>query len=94
MVENKTGVLPRLLLRIISQLTAQDKEMEAKVIKYINKLGTAFQIQDDIIAVTSEQYKKERGIYAEDIHEGKRSLMVIHSFFYGYKGDRLLQILD
>jgi len=48
------------------------------VTKYIESLGAAFQIQDDIIAVISEEYAKERGI-GEDIREGKRSLMVIHS---------------
>jgi geranylgeranyl diphosphate synthase type 3 len=42
-------------------------------------LGAAFQIQDDIIALTSEDYAKERGIIGEDVHEGKRTLMVIHS---------------
>jgi len=44
--------------------------------------------------VTSEEYRKQRGSYAEDIQEGKRSLMVIHNFFYGWKGDRLIEILD
>jgi hypothetical protein len=44
--------------------------------------------------VTSEEYRKERGVYCEDIQEGKRSLMAIHSFFYGWKGDQLLSILD
>jgi geranylgeranyl pyrophosphate synthase len=44
--------------------------------------------------VTSEKYRQERGSYAEDVHEGKRSLMVIHTYFYGWKGDRLVDILD
>ena len=39
----------------------------------------AFQIQDDLIACVSDEYAKERGIIGEDIHEGKRTLMVIHS---------------
>lgn len=44
--------------------------------------------------MTSEEYRKQRGSYAEDIQEGKRSLMVIHSYYYGWKGDRLVEILD
>ena len=68
--------------------------MQEAVTQYINTLGSSFQIQDDVIAVTSDEYKKERGIFAEDIHEGKRSLMVIYSYFYGWKGSRLLNILD
>ena len=46
-----------------------------------------------MIAVTSEAYRRERGTYAEDIQEGKKTLMVIYSYFYGWKGDRLLEIL-
>ena len=57
-------------------------------------MGVAFQIQDDIIAVISEQYAKERGI-GEDIREGKRSLMVIHTMLRGDKSsERLREILD
>lgn len=52
-------------------------------------LGAAFQIQDDIIAVVSEQYAKERGV-GEDIREGKRSLMVIHSMAKGDKSSKRL----
>ena len=48
-------------------------------------------IMTDIKRVT--RLDKEE-IVAEDIHEGKRSLMVVHSYFYGWKGDRLLEILD
>ena len=49
---------------------------------------------DDVLAVESDSYRKERGTYCEDIQEGKRTLMVIHSYFYGWKGDRLLDILN
>lgn len=52
-----------------------------------------------MIAIKSEIYAKERGILAEDIHEGKRTLMVSYAY---YKSDtisnkekeRLLEILD
>lgn len=94
MVENKTSVLPRMCLRFIAELTDQTPEMKTNLIKFTNALGAAFQIQDDIIAVTSEEYRKERGVYCEDIQEAKRSLMVIYSFFYGWKGDKLLDLLD
>jgi len=68
--------------------------MKKSLILFMNSLGAAFQIQDDIIAVTSDEYRKERGIYCEDIQEGKRSLMVIYSYFYGWKGDMLIELLD
>ena len=44
--------------------------------------------------MTSEEYRKERGVFCEDIQEGKRSLMVIYSYFYGWKGDKLIELLD
>ena len=83
-----------MILRFIAELTDQDAESKIKLITFINKLGAAFQIMDDVIAVDSQDYRKERGSYAEDIQEGKKTLMVIHSYFYGWKGDRLLQILN
>jgi geranylgeranyl pyrophosphate synthase len=94
MVENKTSCLPRMCLRHIAHLTDTDEEMTQRLIKFTNSLGAAFQLQDDIIAVTSEQYRKERGVYCEDIQEGKRSLMVIYSYWYGWKGDNLVELLD
>ena len=67
MVENKTSCLPRMTLRLISELTEQDEEKKVKIIKFINMMGAAFQIMDDVIAVDSSAYRKERGSYAEDI---------------------------
>ena len=65
-------------MRFISVLTDANKKQSVPSIKYVESLGAAFQIQDDIIAVASEEYAKERGV-GEDIREGKRSLMVIHT---------------
>jgi len=79
MVLNKTSVLPRLCVKFISEIMNLTQAQRLPVIKYVETLGAAFQIQDDIIAVVSEQYAKERGV-GEDIREGKRSLMVIHTF--------------
>ena len=94
MVENKTSCLPRMTSRIIAELTGQDEETKAKIIRFVNMMGASFQIMDDVLAVDSDQYRRERGSYCEDIQEGKRTLMVIHSYYYGWKGDRLLEILN
>lgn len=79
MVINKTSVLPRLCAAIISIIVGVDKDQSQQMCHFIESLGAAFQIQDDLIAVISEDYVKERGIVGEDIHEGKRTLMVINS---------------
>ena len=61
---------------------------------FINGLGAAFQIQDDIIALASEEYIKSRG-YGEDIREGKRSLMVVKTLSRDTsKSQKLREILN
>lgn len=44
----------------------------------MENLGVAFQIQDDIINLESEEMIKTKGYNGEDIHEGKITLMVIN----------------
>jgi geranylgeranyl pyrophosphate synthase len=90
MVLNKTSVLPRLCVKFISEIMNLKEAQRLPVIKYVETLGAAFQIQDDVIAVVSEQYAKERGV-GEDIREGKRSLMVIHSMAKGDQSSSRLQ---
>ena len=76
MVINKTAVLPRINVKLLSVMLNLKKTQTKSLITFVEGLGTAFQIQDDIIALTSDEYAIERG-YGEDIREGKRSLMVI-----------------
>ena len=61
-----------------------------------NDLGIAFQIHDDVIALESDLYAETRGIVGEDIHEGKRTLMVIHACnnLPKEKAQRLIDILN
>ena len=75
-------------VRIISEIMGEEqipKKQQLDMIAYVEKLGAAFQIQDDLISILSDDYAKSRGILAEDIHEGKKSLMVINSYY----GDKL-----
>ena len=100
MVINKTSVLPRLCASLISIIVGVDQNQSQKMCEFIESLGAAFQIQDDLIAVISEDYVKERGILGEDIHEGKRTLMVINSCdpcnkrISDSKKQRLIEILN
>lgn len=71
-------------VRIISEIMGEEqipKKQQKDMISYVEKLGAAFQIQDDLISILSDDYAKSRGILAEDIHEGKKSLMVINSYY-------------
>ena len=96
MIINKTSVLPRLCVRLIAAIMKID---DTDIVNYVEQLGAAFQIQYDLIAIKSDVYAKERGIVAEDIREGKRTLMVSHAYcksdtITDQEKARLLEILD
>lgn len=74
----KTGTLARMAAKLGALLAgASDHEVEL-VGKFAESIGVAFQIQDDILNLIGEEFGKGKGV-GEDIHEGKRSLMVIHA---------------
>ena len=56
-------------------------------------MGVAFQIQDDLLNLEGEEFKKTKGYNGEDIHEGKITLMVIHHLQNCCNSSPLLSIL-
>lgn len=91
----KTGTLARLAAKIGAVLgDATPKQMLA-LGKFAETIGVAFQIQDDILNLVGEEFQKGKGV-GEDIHEGKRTLMVIHCLKKASASDkkRLLEILN
>lgn len=96
MTSSKTGVIPRLIASLVCILNGADEALTENIKHMTDKLGIAFQIQDDVIALESDAYADARGIIGEDIHEGKRTLMVIHSRknLPHKDGNRLIEILD
>jgi geranylgeranyl pyrophosphate synthase len=95
MTSSKTGVIPRLISNMVCKINGVEEQKTAKISYMTDKLGIAFQIQDDVIALESDAYAETRGIVGEDIHEGKRTLMVIHSYenLPEKQRNRLLEIL-
>jgi len=90
----KTGVLARLAARLAVILNEGDAELEEKLGKFSESIGLAFQIQDDILNIApTGGWGKETG---DDINEGKRTLLVIHTLKKADKGDRkrLIEILN
>lgn len=78
MVESKTSVLLRIGFRMLANVNNLPQEERLKHIKLANLVGASFQIQDDLINLTSESYSTSRGVgVGEDITEGKITLMVI-----------------
>ncbi len=74
----KTGSLARLAVRIPAILSSDSTpELEDTIARYIESVGVAFQIKDDVLDITD--YEKLGKVYGNDIHEGKRTLMVVYA---------------
>ncbi|MFH0714623.1 MAG: polyprenyl synthetase family protein, partial [Candidatus Diapherotrites archaeon] len=63
--------------------------------KFVETAGIAFQIQDDILNLVGEKFGEKKGV-GEDIHEGKRTIMVLYTLKTANAQDknRLLDILN
>ena len=94
----KTGTLARMAARLAVALSEKDEEIEAKFGRFAESIGIAFQIQDDLLDLTTTEKEREAfgKSYGNDISEGKRSLAVIYSLLYldKAKRDRLIRILN
>ena len=90
----KTGTLARLSARLSALVSGGSEEQIEAIGLFAESLGIGFQIQDDILNLVGEEFGKGKGV-GEDIHEGKRTLMVIHCISTGAqeKAGRLREIL-
>lgn len=93
---SKTGVLTR----FACQLGAISGEASQKQFEALGDfgqiVGVGFQIQDDILELTEDKFKEGKGSIGGDIHEGKRTLIVIRTLEKANITDkaRLIEILD
>ena len=71
----KTGVLARLAARLGAYVAGGTTEQSEELGRFGETLGVAFQIQDDILNLTGTKFAEGKG-RGEDIHEGKRTLLV------------------
>ncbi len=76
MCSYKTGTLARLSARFGAILGGADAKLEVLLGDFANTIGVAFQIHDDVLNLSKENVLGKD--FAEDIMEGKRTLMVIH----------------
>jgi len=92
----KTGCLSRMAAKLAVILSGGSDELAEKVGRVAESMGVAFQIQDDILNLTGEDFSLKKGGLGEDISEGKRSLLVIYTFKKSNKKDkeRLIEILN
>ena len=92
----KTGTLARMSAKIASVLSNADDDLTDKLGRYAESVGVGFQIQDDVLDLTSDEFAEKKGGRGQDITEGKRSLPVIHALRVADADDkrRLTEILS
>lgn len=92
----KTGTLARMAAKIAAVLCDASEDIVEGLGRFAEAIGVAFQIQDDILDLTSEEFSKKKGGRGQDITEGKRSLLVIHTLQMAKEADknRLIEILN
>jgi geranylgeranyl diphosphate synthase type I len=92
----KTGTLARMAAKISAVLAGANKELVKKLGLFAESIGVAFQMQDDVLDLTGKEFAKKKGGCGQDITEGKRTLMVIHTLKMATGADkkRLIQILN
>ena len=92
----KTGTLARMAARMAAVLSDADDDLVDKLGNFAENIGVAFQIQDDVLDLTSTEFTQKKGGRGQDITEGKRSLMVIHTLRTANNKDskRLIELLN
>jgi len=93
---SKTGVLTRFACQLGAILGGASKEQFEALGEFGQIVGVGFQIQDDILELTETTFKEKKGSIGGDIHEGKRTLIIIRTLQKASKKDstRLVEILD
>ncbi|KIJ41377.1 hypothetical protein M422DRAFT_60437 [Sphaerobolus stellatus SS14] len=74
MVNNKTGGLFRIAIRLMMALSSSNIDC----IALVNMFSVYFQIRDDYMNLQSSEYETHKG-FAEDLTEGKFSFPIIHA---------------
>jgi len=82
--------------KLAAVLAGADKELMEKLGRFAGSIGVAFQMQDDVLDLTGKEFAEKKGGRGQDITEGKRTLMVIHTLKKANNADRkrLIQILN
>jgi geranylgeranyl pyrophosphate synthase len=92
----KTGTLARMAAKIACVLADAKDELVEKLGHFAESVGVGFQMQDDVLDLTSEKFAEKKGGRGQDVTEGKRSLPVIHTLKVASAQDkkRLIEILS
>ncbi|KIJ51381.1 hypothetical protein M422DRAFT_58906 [Sphaerobolus stellatus SS14] len=89
MVNNKTGGLFRIAIKLMMAKSASDVDY----VPLVNLFGIYFQIRDDYMNLQSSEYESNKG-FAEDLTEGKFSFPIVHSVRSDTSNRRVLNVLQ
>lgn len=92
----KTGALARMAVKIAAILSDASEDTIERLGRFAEAVGVAFQIQDDVLDLIEGEFAEKKGGRGQDITEGKRSLIVIHTLEIAKPTDkkRLVEILN
>ncbi len=92
----KTGTLARMAAKMAAVLAGANRPLVEKLGSFAESIGVAFQMQDDILDLTGQEFAKKKGGVGQDITEGKRSLIAIYTLKKANSADkkRLVEILN
>jgi geranylgeranyl pyrophosphate synthase len=85
----KTGTLARMAAKMAAVISDAEPKLVEKLGRLAESIGVAFQMQDDVLDLTGQEFAKSKGCVGGDITEGKRSLMVIYALKKANEADRL-----
>jgi geranylgeranyl pyrophosphate synthase len=93
---SKTGVLTKFACQLGAIMGNSSEKQFQALGKFGQIIGVGFQIKDDILELTEQEFKEKKGSIGGDIHEGKRTLIVIRTLEVASEKDkkRLIEILD
>ena len=87
LIYRKTACLFAVSMRLGAVLAGAGETVETSLAAYGRAVGLAFQIVDDVLALTSTEEVLGKPV-ASDLREGKATLSVIHSTDHGTAADR------
>jgi geranylgeranyl pyrophosphate synthase len=92
----KTGTLARMAARMAAVVAGANENLTEKLGRFAEAIGIAFQMQDDVLDLTSNEFGEKKGAVGMDVSEGKRTLIVIHTLEKASSKDkkRLIEILN
>jgi geranylgeranyl diphosphate synthase type I len=73
----KTGLFPRLIVKMIFSTFCNDEKLKNHVIDITNKFAVNIQVTDDLMNIKETKNSSNKGVIGEDLTEGKITLMVM-----------------